>query len=68
MFIVKRYIKYSVRRKEREKLNVFNLVERIVDNLMRYQQESPNGRPAFIPVNRLRDEMIPPMERKSKFN
>ena len=65
MFVVTKCISYCIRRKKCEKQMVFDLVEKIVSNLEQYQQQFPNEHP-FIPMRRLRDELIPPMERKSE--
>lgn len=58
IYVVKRYIQYYVRHRERNKLAIYNLVEQIVDILIRYQKDSPYTRPVFVPVNHVRDELI----------
>ncbi|PSN58467.1 Inner nuclear membrane protein Man1 [Blattella germanica] len=54
---------WYLRRRERDKLDMFNLVEQIIDVLVRHQQAAPSPAPVYLPVNHVRDEIIPSTDR-----
>jgi hypothetical protein len=54
---------WYMRRRERDKVEVYNMVERIIELLVNYQQNATPGKQPFLAVNHVRDQLIPPPDR-----
>jgi hypothetical protein len=56
-----------MRHKEREKGEVYKMVERIIELLVNHQQNATPGKQPFLAVNHIRDQLIPPPDRSREF-
>jgi hypothetical protein len=52
-----------MRRRERDKVEVYKMVERIIELLVNHQQNATPGKQPFLAVNHVRDQLIPPPDR-----
>lgn len=59
-----RGIWWWIARQERNKKEVFKMVESIIDILSTHQQN--NARENYLPISHVRDQLIPPHKRDSE--
>ncbi|XP_069693659.1 inner nuclear membrane protein Man1 [Periplaneta americana] len=59
-------VQWYMRRRERDKEEIYDLVERIIEIMMRHQQNSCPTKQPYIVQNYVRDQIIPPAQRKEK--
>jgi hypothetical protein len=71
MFIVGVFVLYGIKlatqwyiwRRERDKVEVYKMVERIIELLVNHQKNTSAGKQPFLAVNHIRDQLIPPPDR-----
>ena len=71
MFIVGIFVLYGIklatqwyiRRRERDKVEVYKMVDRIIELLVNHQKNTSAGKQPFLAVNHIRDQLIPPPDR-----
>jgi hypothetical protein len=71
MFIVGGFVVYGIklatqwyiRRRERDKVEVYKMVERIIELLVNHQKNTSAGKQPFLAVNHVRVQLIPPSDR-----
>ncbi|KAJ9581722.1 hypothetical protein L9F63_023110 [Diploptera punctata] len=58
MFVIMKYVKFYIQQKQQYRIDLHILIKQIINVLIRYQNNSPSGRPVFVPVNHIRDEIL----------
>jgi len=63
LYGIKLATQWYIRRRERDKLEVYKMVERIIELLVNHQKNTSAGKQPFLAVNHIRDQLIPPPDR-----
>lgn len=63
LYGIKLATQWYMRRRERDKVEVYKMVERIIELLVNHQQNATPGKQPFLAVNHVRDQLIPPPDR-----
>jgi hypothetical protein len=67
LYGIKLAVQWYIRRRERDKMEVYKMVERIIDLLMKQQRNASVGKQPYLAVNHIRDQLIPPPDRSREF-
>jgi len=63
LYGIKWATQWYIRRRERDKVEVYKMVERIIELLVNHQKNTSAGKQPFLAVNHIRDQLIPPPDR-----
>ncbi|XP_021927347.1 inner nuclear membrane protein Man1 isoform X2 [Zootermopsis nevadensis] len=63
LYGIKLATQWYMRHRERDKMEVYKMVERIIELLVNHQQNATPGKQPFLAVNHVRDQLIPPPDR-----
>lgn len=63
LFGIKLATQWYIRRRKQDKLEVYKMVERIIELLVNHQRNASPGKQPFLAVNHIRDQLIPPPDR-----
>jgi hypothetical protein len=67
LYGIKLAVQWYIRRRERDKMEVYKMVERIIELLMKQQRNISPGKQPYLAVNHIRDQLIPPPDRNREF-
>jgi hypothetical protein len=67
LYGIKLAVQWYIRRRERNRVEVYKMVERIIGLLMKQQQNASPGKQPYLAVNHIRDQLIPPPDRSREF-
>ena len=60
---IKLATQWYIRRRERDKVEVYKMAERIIEHLVNHQKNTSAGKQPFLAINHIRDHLIPPPDR-----
>ncbi|PNF22452.1 hypothetical protein B7P43_G15419 [Cryptotermes secundus] len=63
LYGIKLATQWYMRRRKQDKLEVYKMVERIIELLVNHQRNASPGKQPFLAVNHVRDQLIPPPDR-----
>lgn len=67
LYGIKLATQWYMRRRKQDKLEVYKMVERIIELLVIHQRNASPGKQPFLAVNHVRDQLIPPPDRSREF-
>jgi hypothetical protein len=67
LYGIKLATQWYMRRRKQDKLEVYKMVERIIELLVNHQRNASPGKQPFLAVNHVRDQLIPPPDRIREF-